>query len=277
MQRLAAMAECLLCEPLSATDRLDLVQPLATWHGWMGRGVRGEVLLRGWGEIDAVQLPAATRVRHLMTLALCHSCSTGDPERSIRAARRALQVARAGAVPGCRTALHLLVANAALNRCTAGDAERAAAALSSALVDAPLQRFDLVNHHQLSAQWQLAHGEAARALAESELGARMAAAVPFPLQALSCNLLAISARLLLGDDQQTDALAEQEAQARRIGSQGYLMNALFIGAVLARRHGDAPLALRRVQEARQIARACGVETRIRKLPQALLQEAHLAA
>jgi hypothetical protein len=211
-----------------------------------------------------------------MTLALCHSCSTGDPERSIRAARRGLQIARAGAVPGCNAALSMLVANAALNRGAPGDASAAEQALAQALADAPLQRFDAVNHHQLSAQWQLAHGSPALALAEAEQGERLAQAVPFPLQRLSCALLAVAARVTLGDDDQAAALDAAEALARRIGSQGYLMNALFVGAVLARRHGDAALAAARCREAQAIARACAVE-RIRKIPPTLLQEALVAA
>lgn len=272
MARLAAIAERLLCTPLTDAQRLDVVQPLATWHGWMGRGVRGEVLLRALGGIDDDTLPAATRVRHQMTLALCHSCSTGDPARSIRAAQRGLQIAREFDVPASRAAMLMLVANAALNRDAPGDAAVAARALAQAMEGPPLQRFDLVNHHQLSAQWQLAHGEPARALAEAEQGEALGRAVPFPLQQLSCALLGIAAHLLLGDDGQAAALAAAEALARRIGSQGYLMNALFVGAALAHRQGDAVLAASRRGEALAIARACGAE-RIRKVPPRLLQEA----
>jgi hypothetical protein len=75
--------------PLDAANRFDLVQSLATWHGWMGRGLRAEVLLRMLGEPGSalLQSPSA-RVRWNMTLALCHSCSTGNPQRSIQAAHR---------------------------------------------------------------------------------------------------------------------------------------------------------------------------------------------
>jgi DNA-binding SARP family transcriptional activator len=274
MVRLAGRAEALLCQPLADADRLDLIQPLAMWHGWMGRGMHGEALLRGVGDVDDERLPAATRVRHAMTLALCHSCSTGDPERSIRAARRGLKVARAGAVPGCSAALAMLVANAALNRGAAGDAAVSRRALAQALSDGPLQRFDLVNHHQLSAQWQLQHGAPARALAEAEQGVRMADAVPFPLQRLSCVLLTVCARLLMGEPPGTLAgpLADAVSSARRIGSQGYLMNALFLAAVLARRKGDALRAAQALDEALAIARACGAQ-RFRKIPSPLLAEA----
>lgn len=278
MTRLAAFAEARLCRPLADADRLDLIQPLAMWHGWMGRGMHAEALLRGVGEIDDQRLPAATRVRHAMTQALCHSCSTGDPQRSIRAARRGLKVARAGAVPGCGAALAMLVANAALNRGAAGDGTVARRALAQALADGPLQRFDLVNHYQLSAQWQLQHGTPARALAEAEQGVRMADAVPFPLQRLSCVLLTVCARLLLGEPPGTLAgsLADAVSEARRIGSQGYLMNALFLEAVHARREGDAERAARVLDEAQAIARSCGAR-RFRKIAPALLAEAGCAA
>lgn len=275
MSQLAAIAERQLCITASPAERLDLVQPLATWHGWMGRGLRGEVLLRSLGPAGPDDgLPLAARVRHEMTLALCHSCSTGDPERSIQAALRGLKLARDGAVPGCRHAFLMLVANAALNRDAPGDARRAEQALAEALDGEPLLRFDLVNHLQLSAQWQLAHGDTAHALALAEQGERMAQAVPFPLQGLSCGLLLLSAQLLLGEP--AAALAERLealiALARRIGSQGYLMNALFIGTALARRRGDTGAAMARRAEAQAIAGACGVR-RIRKVAAPLLQEA----
>lgn len=273
--RLAERAEALLCRPLADADRLDLIQPLATWHGWMGRGMHAEALLRGVGPIDDDEgLPAATRVRHAMTLALCHSCSTGDPVRSIRAARHGLRIARAGAVPGCGAALSMLVANAALNRGQSGDAALARRALAQALEEGPLQRFDLVNHHQLSAQWQLENGSPARALADAELGMRLAEAMPFPLQKLSCTLLAMCARLLMNEPAAALAgtVAEATRSARRIGSQGYLMNALLVGAVIAARQGDGGQANSALAEALTIARACGVR-RVRKIPPALLREA----
>jgi DNA-binding SARP family transcriptional activator len=277
MSRLAAAAESLLCRPLADADRLDIVQTLATWHGWMGRGVRGEVLLRSLGALPRSATPAAA-VRWEMTLALCHSCSTGDPERSIRAARRGLKLAREGAVPGCANAFWLLEANAAMNRGAPGDAPVARRALARAGRAEPLLRFDLVNHHQLSAQWQLLHGDAALALAEAEQGARMAQAVPFPLQGLSCALLVLQARLLLGEPAAPLAPRMDEALqlARRIGSQGYLMNALFVAAALSQRLGDRPGAARQRDEARAIARACGVQ-RLRKIAPGLLQEALVAA
>ena len=275
MARLAERAEALLCRPLADADRLDLIQPLAMWHGWMGRGMHGESLLRGVGPIDDDEgLPAATRVRHAMTLALCHSCSTGDPERSIRAARRGARIARAGAVPGCSSALSMLVANAALNRGQPGDAPIAKRALARALADGPLQRFDLVNHFQLSAQWQLQHGTPARALADAEQGARMAEAMPFPLQALSCTLLAVCARLSMNEPASALAgpVADAVGSARRIGSDGYLMNALFVSAAIARRLHDSTGAGAALDEALAIARARGVR-RVRKIPPALVDEA----
>jgi DNA-binding SARP family transcriptional activator len=275
MAPLAAMAEALLCRPLEAAARFDLVQTLATWHGWMGRGLRAEVLLRTLGEPGSalLQSPAA-QVRWEMTLALCHSCSTGDPQRSIRAARRGLKLGREGAVPGARQALLLLVANAALNRGGAADARVAERALAQAAADGPLRHFDLVNHLQLSALHALLHGRAEQALATAEQGERLAQAVPFPLQGLSCTLLALSARLLLhaagpGPGDLGAALAAAVALARRIGSEGYLMNALLLHGVQLQRSGQAAAAAAALAEARAIARANGV-VRVRKIPPALL-------
>lgn len=274
MNRLAAVAEAQLCRALPPADRLDLMQTLATWHGWMGRGIRGEVLLRG---SEAVLhdggLAVAAQVRVAMTLALCHSCSTGDPERSMRAARQGLQLARRGQVPGCRAAFLMLIANAALNRDGPGDAARARQALDRAGDDGPLLHFDLVNHLQLSAQWEMAHGDASRALALAEQGIGMARAVPFPLQELSCRLIRASV-LMQADwgpalDDELDATV---ALARRIGSDGYLMNGLFVAAALARRQGRHARAIECAREAGAIARARGV-TRIRKVPPALVLEA----
>ncbi|HRI17242.1 MAG TPA: hypothetical protein PL196_01850, partial [Burkholderiaceae bacterium] len=133
-------------------------------------------------------------------------------------------------------------------------------------------------HHQLSAQWQLQHGTPARALAEAEQGVRMADAVPFPLQRLSCLLLALCARLVMGVPPGTLAgpLAEAMRAARRIGSQGYLMNALFLEAVLAHRQGAARRAGQALDEAQAIVRACGAQ-RIRKIPPALLAESGCTA
>lgn len=280
MRELAAVAEAMLCLPMEAADRLDLVQTLATWHGWMGRGVRGEVLLRALGEAagpGGVAATPAAAVRWEMTLALCHSCSTGDPEQSIRAARRGLKAARAGGVPGAAAALHMLVANAALNRGAPADARIAEQALARALAGGPLRQFDLVNHLQLSALWQLLHGAPAAALALAEQGERMAQAVPFPLQGLSCALLAVSARMLMGEgDGIAQALAAALALARRIGSQGYLMNALFLEAAWRRRQGESASARAALAEAESIARTCGVQ-RVRKIPPALLDEARARA
>lgn len=279
MARLSAAAEAMLCGRLDTAGRLDLLQPLATWHGWMGRGIRGEVLIRSLGEPDRLaELPAAARVRVEMTIALCHSCSTGDPERSIDAARRGLRLAREGRVPACEPGLQMLIANAALNRDQPGDAELALDALERARTGGDtLQRFDAVNHHLLSAQWQLAHGDAARALAHAEEARRIAVALPYPLQELSATLTAIAARALLGDDSDLAApLAFAVDLARRIGSQGYLMNALLLSAAVARRRGDIRAARVQVHEAQAIARMLGV-TRIRKIPPGLRDEALQAA
>lgn len=278
MTELARMTEDLLCRPLPDDVRVDLVQTLATWHGWMGRGLRGEVLVRALGDAayDA-DMPTPTRVRWWTTLALCHSCSTGDPELSIRAARAGLKCAAEAGVAWAEPGLQMLVANAALNRDASGDADVSSRALAAAEAAGPLRHFDLVNHRQLSAQWQLAHGELALALALAEQGIQQSRAAPFPLQGLSCTLLAVSARLLLGENEEADLpLRDAIVVARRIGAQGYLMNALTLAAVLDRRQGQPAAAASRVDEARAIARCCGVR-RIRKIPPTLLEEALASA
>ncbi|MFO1327892.1 MAG: bacterial transcriptional activator domain-containing protein [Rubrivivax sp.] len=275
MARLATAAERLLGGSLSLAERLDLVQPLAIWHGWMGRGLRGEVLLRGLGEPEALgALAGAARVRFEMTLSLCHSCSTGDPERSIQAARRGLSLARRHQVPGCEPALQILIANAALNRAGPGDAEVAGRALERARAGGrPLQRFDEVNHLQVMAQWHLAHGEPAQALAHAEEGCRRAAAMPFPLQHLSCQLAGAAARMLMDDDEGLDlALASAVDVARRIGSQGYLANALLLAGAMARRRGQPRAAQALAAEALALVRRFGMN-RLRKIPGRLRDEA----
>lgn len=273
MDELTGELERLLLQDLPLGDRLSLTWPLATYHGWMGRGLRGEVLLRGvaqalqWGQAKPAALAA-----YELALALCHSCSTGNPEVSLRAARRGLRLARSERLAGYLAPLHLVEANAAANL---GDTAAAARALRSvARGDEPLRPVDLAHYHQIGAYLRLLQGRHAEALAEALTGAQIAARVGLPMQLMSCQMAGLAARAAL--DEEASGLARDFSTcltlAQRIGADGYLMNLHFIDAVLCTRRGDASQGVAALARALTIARRCGVQ-RLRKLPPSLLGEA----
>jgi hypothetical protein len=273
MQRLADWIETRLASDLALGDRLALTWPLATYHGWMGRGLRGEVLLRNVSHAMESSAPKpSVRIAFQLALALCHSCSTGNPEVSLRAARSGLRATRQNAIVGYASALRIAEANAALNH---GDARAAARALKGAVrIDEPLRGSDLAHYHQIRAYLRLLESEWDEAVAEADIGAELATRLPLPMQKMACGMLAIAARAMQGeglDDLESD-LADDLALADRIGADGYRLNLRLIEAALLGRGGASPRAARSLSDALAIGRRCGVR-RLRKLPPGLLREA----
>jgi DNA-binding SARP family transcriptional activator len=271
MDELTEQLERLLMQQLPLPDRLSLTWPLATFHGWMGRGLRGEVLLRGVAHaMQAGQAKPGARVAFELAMALCHSCSTGDPEVSLRAARRGLRLARDEQLAGYRAPLHLVEANAALNL---GDAAAGSLALRRVVRnDEALRPVDLAHYHQIGAYLKLLQGRHAEALAEASIGAELAARVGLPMQSMSCQVAALAARAALGEESTLEAdFASCMALTQRIGADGYLMNLHLLDAALHARRADFSSGAKALAAALEIARRCGVR-RLRKLPTDLLQE-----
>jgi hypothetical protein len=272
MDELTGLLERMLVRDLPLAERLSLTWPLATYHGWMGRGLRGEVLLRSVAHAMQVgQAKPGARVAYELGMALCHSCSTGDPEVSLRAARRGLHLARQERLGGYLAPLRLVEANAAANL---GDTAACARALRHVVCsDESLRAVDLAHYHQIGAYLRLLQCRNAEALAEATTGAQIASRVGLPMQVMSCQMAALAARAALGEAQSlAEDFARCMALAQRIGADGYLMNLHFLDAALCARRGDLSLGAAALARALAIASHCGVK-RLRKLPASLLGEA----
>ena len=271
MDELTHQLERLLLLDLPLADRLGLSWPLAIYHGWMGRGLRGEVLLSGVAHaMQSGQCKPGARVAFELAMALCHSCSTGDSDTSLRAARRGLRLARDEQLAGYRAPLHLVEANAAMNL---GDAAAGTRALRRVVRnDEALRPVDLAHYHQIGAYLRLIQGRHAEALAEAITGRELADRVGLPTQSMSCQVAALAARAALGED---SALAADFAACmrltRRIGADGFLMNMHLLEAALCARRADFGRGAAALGSALAIARRCGVR-RLRKLPVSLLLE-----
>jgi len=272
MNELTELLEALLVTELPVAERLSMIWPLATYHGWMGRGLRGEVLLRGVGPaISTGQAKPGARVAFELAMGLCHSCATGNPELSLRAARRGLRLAREQRVVGYQAVLRLVEANAALNFGDLAAGERALRRIVQ--IDEPLRPADLAHYHQITANLRLLQGRPDAALAEAQQGLQLARRLPQPMQVMACQMAEVAARAMLGEGRTVSGdLRHCLTLARRIGADGYLMNLLLLAAVLDARCGDADAAAQVLGEALMHARRCGVR-RLRKLPPELLAEA----
>ena len=276
MRELTDLLEALLARDLTLADRLSLTWPLAIHHGWMGRGPRGEVLLRGVGHVmRSSEVPPGARVAFELAMGLCHSCSTGNPEVSLRAARRGLRFARENGVDGFEAMLRLVEANAAVN---AGDPATAARALQRVVrIDEKLRPADLAHYHQANAYLRLRQGRAVEAITEAEHGMSLAARLPVPMQQMACTMAQIAGRAMLGqsDPSLQPDLRRCQDLAARIGADGYIMNLHFLSAATAQAAGEVTRASVALREALAIGRRCGVR-HLRKLPRSLLALAFAA-
>ena len=234
-------AERLLTSDLPPAQRMGLAFQLGVYHAWMGRAIRGAIVLAPFRALaEHPESPAAVRIGWTFSLGLCESCVSGDPVQAVRLATRGLKLAEEHRQPAMVNRLRAVLANGATVN---GDFETADRALALMLRgDPPLTPWDHCNAMHVAAHLAIMREQWSRAVEYAEAGMALALRVGSPFQELSQCIVLGQARLLNGAvDEAAGPIARLTALATRIGCPGFLFFSHLLAAELALR-GDRPEA-----------------------------------